>query len=72
MSSSIDLLMVQIGIKAIGSMRSHPSESFAPSRADLIFFEKYTINLIVKKPYKCLEDVTAYNKHGKNESLHKK
>ena len=67
--SSIDLWMVPIGINAIGSIHSHPNECFTPSRADLNFFEKHRVNLIVKKPYKCLEDVAAYNKHGKRVNL---
>jgi len=67
--SSIDLWMVPIGIKAIGSVHSHPSKSFAPSQADLNFFEKYVINLIVKKPYKGIKDVAAYDRCGKRANL---
>lgn len=67
--SSIDLWMVPIGIKAIGSVHSHPGERSAPSQADLNFFEKYEVNLIVKKPYKSIKDVAAYNKHGKRAYL---
>ncbi len=67
--SSLDLWMVPIGIKATGSVHSHPGESFALSQADLNFFEKYTLNLIVKKPYKGLEDVAAYDRCGKRANL---
>mgnify|MGYP001056071636 CR=1 FL=1 len=67
--SSLDLWMVPIGIKATGSVHSHPGESFAPSQADLNFFEKYTVNLIVKKPYKSIEDVAAYDRRGKRANL---
>ncbi len=67
--SSLDLWMVPIGINTIGSIHSHPNECFTPSRADLNFFEKYVINLIVKKPYKSIKDVAAYDRCGKRANL---
>ena len=62
--------MIPIDHSIIGSVHSHPSNSFKPSEADLRYFKRIGgIHLIVKKPYINIEDIAAYDRDGKRISL---
>jgi len=62
--------MKPIDSTIIGSAHSHPGDTGAPSRADLKFFNKFgVIHLILRYPYRSLEDVFAYNRDGKPVEL---
>lgn len=56
----LDMLPIDASIK--GSVHSHPGESAVPSAADRVFFGKHgLVHLIIKKPFKGLSDVRAYD-----------
>jgi proteasome lid subunit RPN8/RPN11 len=62
--------MVPFDKSIIGSVHSHPVESFRPSGADLESFRKTgRIHLIVKKPYKSIQDIAAYDAAGNRIKL---
>lgn len=62
--------MVPIDHSIIGSVHSHPGHGFKPSNADLRFFKKLGfIHLIVRYPYKDIEDAAAYDREGKGIHL---
>jgi proteasome lid subunit RPN8/RPN11 len=62
--------MTPIDSSIIGSVHSHPGNSFAPSKADLNFFNKTGfIHLILRYPYKSLGDVAAYDNMGNRMEL---
>jgi proteasome lid subunit RPN8/RPN11 len=64
-SASINLNMLPIDSRSIGSVHSHPSGNTHPSEADLLFFSKRgNVNLIVGYPYESLNDVSAYDSRG--------
>jgi proteasome lid subunit RPN8/RPN11 len=61
-SAHFNMSMLPLDSKSIGVVHSHPSGSFRPSEADRQMFSKVgNVNLIVKYPYKSVEDVAAYN-----------
>ncbi|ODS37747.1 MAG: hypothetical protein A7316_09060 [Candidatus Altiarchaeales archaeon WOR_SM1_86-2] len=65
--------MVPIDHSIIGSVHSHPSNSFEPSGADLRYFKRLgKIHLIVRKPYGSIVDIAAYDRGGKRISLEPK
>jgi proteasome lid subunit RPN8/RPN11 len=52
MSALIHLHMLPIDYSVVGSVHSHPSFSYLPSGADLIFFSRAGhVNIIVARPY---------------------
>lgn len=62
--------MKPIDPSIIGSVHSHPGNSFTPSKADLRFFNKTGFaHLILKYPYKGIEDVAAYDNMGNRIEL---
>ena len=64
-SAPINLNMLPIDSRAIGSVHSHPSGNTRPSEADLLFFSKRgNVNLIVGSPYQSLQDVSVYDSGG--------
>jgi len=64
----LDMIPIDRSIK--GSVHSHPSQSFNPSGADIRFFRKTgTVHLIVKYPYKSIEDVAGYDMNGERIPL---
>lgn len=46
-SASIDLNNIPMGLQIIGSLHSHPNNFIKPSNADLNFFKRYKINIII-------------------------
>ena len=62
--SSIRSDMLPMNLGDCGSVHSHPSSDARPSAADLRFFQKKEINLIIGYPYNEMT-VKAYNKDGK-------
>ncbi|RLI89642.1 MAG: hypothetical protein DRO62_01160 [Candidatus Altiarchaeales archaeon] len=63
--ATIRLDMKSIDPSIIGSVHSHPGNSFTPSKADLRFFNKTGfVHLILKYPYKGIRDVAAYDNMG--------
>jgi proteasome lid subunit RPN8/RPN11 len=68
--ASIRFDMKPIDSSIIGSVHSHPGNSFTPSKADLRFFNKTGfIHLILKHPYKDIRDVAAYDAMGDRVKL---
>lgn len=68
--ASLRFDMKPIDPTTIGSVHSHPYQSFSPSRADISFFSKTGfIHLILKYPYSCIEDVAAYDSEGNRVDL---
>lgn len=68
--ASVRLDMKPIDPSIIGSVHSHPGKSFTPSKADLSFFNKTGfIHLILKYPYKGIEDVATYDNRGARVEL---
>jgi len=63
--SSIDEFMIPFYKDIIGSVHSHPTRCLYPSNADLNFFKRYYVNLIVRFPYNCIEDIGCYDRNGK-------
>jgi proteasome lid subunit RPN8/RPN11 len=62
--------MIPFDKSIIGSVHSHPAQSFQPSDADLDFFRRTgKVHLIAKKPYKSILDVAAYDGAGNRISL---
>jgi len=60
--ASFRMNMLPIDSKSIGVVHSHPSGSNRPSQADAHLFSKVgNVNLIIKYPYRGLEDVAAYD-----------
>lgn len=61
-AASVDLNSIPIGMGIIGSLHSHPSNYIIPSKADLEFFRRYDINIIIgsnnRRNYK------VFNKNG--------
>lgn len=69
-SAHFDMNMLPIDSKSIGVVHSHPSGSFRPSDADLRMFAKVgNVNLIIKYPYKSVDDVAAYNFIGDRQEV---
>jgi proteasome lid subunit RPN8/RPN11 len=67
---STRLDMVPIDRSVIGSFHSHPGPNFRPSDADIAFFGRTgRVHLIVKSPFKSLDDVAAYDGEGKRIDL---
>lgn len=63
-SASINLNMLPLDLKVIGSIHSHPGHSNRPSRADLEFFSKLGIvHGIVCQPYN-FESLRFYDQDG--------
>ncbi len=68
--ASIRFDMKPIDASIIGSVHSHPSPSFRPSKQDLLFFAKAGyLHLVVKYPYRSLADVAAYDLSGSRLEL---
>jgi len=68
--TSTPLYMIPIDYSIIGSVHSHPSSSFTPSREDLIFFGKTgRVHLIARYPYRDINDLAAYNRNGERMLL---
>lgn len=68
--ASIRFDMKPIDPTTIGSVHSHPSSSFRPSDADIRFFSKTGfIHLILRYPYRGVEDVAAYDSIGNELDL---
>ena len=68
--TSTPLYMIPIDRSIIGSVHSHPSSSFNPSREDINFFGKTgKVHLIARYPYRSINDVAAYDKNGERISL---
>ncbi len=68
--ASTPLYRKPIDYSIIGSVHSHPSSSFKPSGADIRFFSKTGfVHLILRKPYRSIEDVAAYDKQGNRIEL---
>ena len=68
--ASTPLYRAPIDYSIIGSVHSHPGNSFKPSGADIRFFSKTGfVHLILKQPYKSMEDVAAYDKQGNRIEL---
>lgn len=63
--SSIDNYNLPFYKDIVGTVHSHPNRSYKPSDADINFFKSYYVNLIVKFPYSCIEDVKCYYRNGK-------
>ena len=64
------LYRAPIDYSIIGSVHSHPARNFAPSRADIRFFGKTGfVHLILRQPYRNIEDVAAYDKQGNRIEL---
>ena len=62
--------MVPIDHSIIGSVHSHPTHEFRPSRADKEFFRKIGfVHLIARSPYRGVEDIAAYDREGKRINL---
>lgn len=62
--------MIPMDSSIIGSIHSHPGNSFRPSKTDLRFFKKLgSVHLILKKPYKSLQDIAAYDREGNRISF---
>ncbi|RLI86539.1 MAG: metalloprotease [Candidatus Altiarchaeales archaeon] len=62
--------MIPIDYSIIGSVHSHPGHRFKPSNADIRFFKKTgSVHLIVRYPYRGIEDVAAYDRDGKKIDL---
>ena len=63
--SSVREDMKPIDKSIIGSAHSHPAPSYVPSNAVLRFFSKFGfIHLIIRYPYKSINDIAAYNSKG--------
>jgi proteasome lid subunit RPN8/RPN11 len=61
--------MMPIDFNVIGTVHSHPSNSFYPSKADSYLFQKHgKIHLIVAHPYN-MDSFRAYDKIGKTINL---
>jgi len=57
--------MAPMDKSVIGSFHSHPGRDNRPSKADLAAFNrKGIVHLIVRHPYKGIEDVAAYDREG--------
>jgi len=68
-SAIFRLEMLPIDFSIVGSVHSHPSGSFHPSRADLDFFHRSgRIHIIVRYPYSS-RDWAAYNVNGERIEL---
>lgn len=65
--SSLYPHMVPLDPSIVGSVHSHPGPPH-PSRADLSFFEKGAINMIIGYPY-TVDSIAVYNAHGKPTTL---
>ncbi|MFH0859696.1 MAG: Mov34/MPN/PAD-1 family protein [Candidatus Altiarchaeota archaeon] len=62
--------MIPLDKSIIGSIHSHPSNTYRPSEADFRYFERGgSIHLIVRYPYNGLGDVAAYTSSGERISL---
>ncbi|MFC2154627.1 Mov34/MPN/PAD-1 family protein [Candidatus Altiarchaeota archaeon] len=62
--------MIPIDKSIIGSVHSHPGPSYSPSQADLKYFRKMgEIHLIVRHPFKEINDIAAYDSEGRGVSL---
>lgn len=62
--------MAPLDNSIIGSVHSHPASSNKPSKGDLHFFgKKGGVNLIAKYPYESINDVAAYDNHGRKVEL---
>lgn len=62
--------MKPIDYSIIGSVHSHPGKNFKPSRADIRFFGRIGfVHLIVRYPYRSIEDIAAYDRSGEKIEL---
>lgn len=67
-SVSFRLDLVPMDLNIIGSVHSHPSGFGTPSQADLNFFSRRYVNIIVYPPFS-LNSYKVYNKKGEEIPL---
>jgi len=62
--------MKPIDHSIMGSIHSHPGRNFSPSEADIRFFGRIGVaHLILRKPYKGIQDIAAYDRAGRRIEL---
>lgn len=62
-SASINLNDIPFGVGIIGSLHSHPNNYIKPSNADLNFFKRYEINIIIGTDF--WNNYKVFDKNGK-------
>ena len=63
------LHMMPIDFNVVGTVHSHPSNSYYPSEGDLYLFQKHgKIHIIVAHPYS-LDSFRTYNQLGKSVNI---
>ena len=68
--ASIHWASVPIDKSIVGSIHSHPSPNFRPSRQDLIYFRKTgNTHIIAYYPYESPANLVCYNLNGESQDL---
>ena len=67
-SATFDSYMLPHYFDVVGTIHSHPSESFQPSDKDLMVFSRYPVNIILFYPF-CEDCWRAYDPEGRDINL---